>query len=112
MPLLISHEISLHAGVDPEEFERFVQEQDYPTCPAFRSLLAFTVVGDAEVPGLYREFILVTDAEAFARDMDSKEFRRLEEKFGALAAVTSETVEDVVGLGYRATPDIDRKEKL
>jgi len=83
MPLLISHEISLHAGVDPEEFERFVQEQDYPTCPAFRSLLAFTVVGDAEVPGLYREFILVTDAEAFARDMDSKEFRRLEEKFGA-----------------------------
>lgn len=110
MFLLISHDISLHPDTDPEEFERFVRDVDYPTCPAFRSLLAFTVVRDPKGPGLYRELIFTTGSDAFAKDMESKEFRDLEKRFSALATVTSETVEEVVGEGYGVPLGVERKE--
>nr|BAG84240.1 hypothetical protein [Streptomyces griseoviridis] len=105
----IVHRIRLRDGVPPERFERWVRETDYATCPELPSVLRFSVHRvPAAPPGApyhsfeFFEIIEVSSQDAFARDMASDAFRRLEKDFDTMAEVTDELTGRRIGAGYAA----------
>ncbi|WP_131741035.1 RedY protein [Actinomadura roseirufa] len=99
---IIVHAIRLHPGTDPAEFEAWVREADYATCPELPSVLAFDVVrapgGDG--PARYFEVIRVTGAREFEADTRTPAFHGLVAAFSAMAAVTEETAGTRLDPGY------------
>ncbi|MDR7420207.1 MAG: cupin domain-containing protein [Armatimonadota bacterium] len=79
--------VNLRPGVDRAAYERFIQEHDYPCLPELPTIVHYrthridagTVKG-APLPYDYIEQIVVTDPEAYWRDLDASprfaEFRR------------------------------------
>jgi hypothetical protein len=62
----------LRPGVDPEEYEAWVREVDYPIARAQGAILAYTVTridgtlsGDGSSPFTHLEVIDITDIEAY-----------------------------------------------
>ncbi|MFD1660492.1 RedY protein [Streptomyces caeni] len=101
----IVHTIRLHPGTDPEDFERWVREVDYATCPELPSVRGFHVFRIStrdDEPAHYAEIIEVTDHKAFARDMETPAFARLVAAFEQMAAVLDTLAGERVGDGYRA----------
>lgn len=99
----IVHSIRLHPGTDPADFERWVTEVDYATCPELPSLRRFHVVRvgrEAGAPVHYVEVIEVTSREAFAKDMDTPVFAGLVTAFEAMASVVDQLAGERVGQGY------------
>jgi hypothetical protein len=98
---IIVHTIALHPGTDPAEFEAWVRDADYATCPDLPSLLGFDVVRvPGERPGRYFEVIRVSGAAEFEADMRTPAFRRLVTAFSAMAAVTEEISGERLEPGY------------
>ncbi|MEO3827454.1 hypothetical protein [Actinomadura sp. B10D3] len=88
---IIVHTIALHPDADPAEFEAWVRDVDYATCPDLPSVQAFDVVrAPGGRPGRYFEIIRVGSAAEFEKDMRTPAFRRLETAFSTMAAVTEE----------------------
>jgi hypothetical protein len=86
----IIDKIRLRPGVDPERFERWVRDSDYPSCPSLPSLVSFAVArttGECGAVFDYFEIIQVTSAEAFEADMESDAFRALVSAFAEMANV-------------------------
>lgn len=101
----IVHSICLHPGTDPADFERWVREVDYATCPQLPSVRSFHVVqvsDDPAAPVHYVEVIEVTGQEAFAKDMDTPVFAGLVTAFEAMASVVDWVAGRRVGQGYTA----------
>ena len=99
----IVHSICLHPGTDPADFERWVREVDYATCPELTSLRNFHVVrvsGDPAAPVHYFEVIEVTSQEAFAKDMETPAFAGLVSAFEGMASVVDWVAGERVGQGY------------
>ncbi len=73
----------LKPGVDPNTYERWVGEVDYPTARRFPSIIAYTnhrLVGPfrkADVHYDYLEVIQVTDLDAYRADLSSPAAREL-----------------------------------
>ena len=101
----IIHRIRLKQGIEPARFESWVQEVDYASCPQLPSVVSFSVQRVSADPAAevhYFEIIGVTGSKAFADDMASDVFHRLETGFDAMAEVVDELAGERVGLGYRA----------
>jgi hypothetical protein len=99
---MMIHRIRLHDGVDPARFEAWVRDVDYRGCQRLPSVRAFSVQRLPGEPAEYFEVISADSEEAFARDMRTAAFRRLEEGFGRLAAVVSELAGVRLEPGYPA----------
>ena len=100
----IDHRIRLRPCVAPVEFERWVREHDYASCPRLPSLAAFAVhraSADPAAPFHYFEVITVDSVAAFERDMQTDTFRALVRGFEQLAEVVDELAGDVLAPGYR-----------
>ena len=100
----IVHRIRLRPGASAEQFERWVRESDYATCPALPSLCAFAVhrVSTApDAPFHYFEIISVTSPEDFAQDMTLPAFGRLVEAFERMAEVVDEISGTRIEPGFR-----------
>ncbi|SFQ37969.1 hypothetical protein K8Z49_16725 [Actinomadura madurae] len=98
---IIVHTIALHPGADPAEFEAWVRDVDYATCPELPSVQAFDVVRvPGERAGRYVEIIRVSSAAEFEKDMRTPAFQRLETAFSTMAAVTEETSGTRLDPGY------------
>jgi hypothetical protein len=66
---------TLRDGADPDDYERFVRDVDYPKARAIPSIVRYDVVRidgplhDAEVPFGYLEIVEVTDLVAYRSDL-------------------------------------------
>ncbi|NVI88983.1 RedY protein [Actinomadura sp. BRA 177] len=98
---IIVHTIRLHPGTDPAEFETWVRDVDYATCPELPSVLAFDVLrAPGEGGGRYFEVIRVSGSAEFERDMKTPAFQRLVTAFSKMAAVTDELSGERLAPGY------------
>ncbi len=95
----IVHRIRLKPDASPEDFERWVREVDYATCPKLPGLVSFAV---HRIPGgrEYFEVIAVDSPGAFEKDMTLPHFRALVERFETMAEVVEETSGERVEPGY------------
>ncbi|RKS79665.1 REDY-like protein HapK [Actinomadura pelletieri DSM 43383] len=101
---IIVHAIRLHPGTDPAEFEAWVRNVDYATCPELPSVLAFDVLRvSGEDAGRYAEVIRVSSVPEFERDMRTEAFQRLVADFSKMAAVIDETAGERLEPGYART---------
>lgn len=76
----------LQPGAEPEAYERFVRERDYPRARAFPHISAFEVyrlkgtLGGEPLPYDYAEVVEVSDLEGYQQDRegapDKTEFRK------------------------------------
>jgi len=100
----IVHKIRLKRGATPEQFERWVRESDYATCPRLASVAQFfvnRVSSDPEAPYHFIEVILIDSLEAFERDMATDAFKGLVAAFEKMAEVVEELAGDRIEPGYR-----------
>ncbi|WP_194813450.1 RedY protein [Nocardia sp. XZ_19_385] len=98
---LIVHLIRLHPDTDPAEFEAWVRETDYHTCPRLPSVRAFSVQRTA-TPGHYFEVIQVSSRADFEQDMHTPDFKGLVTAFDTMATVTAEYEGTRIDPGYQA----------
>lgn len=95
----ICHLIELVDGCDPSRFEEWVATVDYRACRDLSSVAEFTVTRLDD--GRYREYIIVESETAFAEDMRTEVFDRLERDFSTMARVVDEMIEHVLWPAYR-----------
>ncbi|MEV6279615.1 hypothetical protein [Nocardia sp. NPDC051832] len=98
---LIVHLIRLHPGIDPADFETWVRDTDYRTCPQLPSVRSFSVQRTA-TPGQYFEVIQVSSRADFEQDMHTPEFKGLVAAFDTMATVTEEFEGVRIDPGYQA----------
>ncbi|MEV0766190.1 hypothetical protein [Nocardia sp. NPDC050435] len=96
---IIVHLVCLHPDTDAGEFETWVREVDYRTCPKLPSVHSFSVQR-TERPGHYFEIIQVTSTADFENDMQTAEFKGLAAAFDAMARVTNGYAGERLEPGY------------
>ena len=102
---VIVHTIRLHSGVDPAQFESWVRDVDYASCPQLPSVVTFSVhrlTTDPAAAMHFVEVIGVRDRKAFAEDMRTEVFRGLVAGFDRLATVVDELAGERIEPGYAA----------
>ncbi|RFS82222.1 RedY protein [Actinomadura spongiicola] len=98
---IIVHAICLYPGTDPAEFEAWVRNVDYASCPELPSVLGFDVLRvSGDEPGRYAEVIRVSSVPDFERDMRTEAFQRLVADFSKMAEVIDETSGERLDPGY------------
>jgi hypothetical protein len=99
----IVHKIRLKPSSSPREFEAWVRETDYATCPDLRSVIEFGVhrVMESGASYEYFEVIRVSSRAAFEKDAASPVFQRLASEFERMAVVIDECGGTLISPGYR-----------
>lgn len=101
----IVHKIRLRDVSMAPDFESWVQNTDYATCPQLPSVVAFAVhrvSTDPRAPFHYFEVIQVSSRDAFEKDMATSAFAGLVQAFTGMAEVVEEVAGTRLGAGYRA----------
>lgn len=102
---VIIHTIRLQPGVDPTQFETWVREVDYASCPQLPSVVTFDVhrvTADPSAAVHFVEIIGVRDRKSFAQDMETAVFHGLATDFERLATVVGELAGERIEPGYAA----------
>jgi hypothetical protein len=95
--------IKLKPGVSCEQFEDWVVNRDYATCPQLKSLVKFHVTRVSSDPAAafnYFEVIEVDSKSGFEEDMNSEAFKGLVSDFEKMADVVESFDGDKLGEGY------------
>lgn len=101
----IIHKIRLLDIGHAPDFESWVLNTDYATCPDLPSVVRFDVhrtSSDPAAPYHYLEIIRVTGHAEFQEDMESPAFAGLEQAFSSMAEVVEEMEGTQLGTGYVA----------
>jgi len=100
----IIHKIKLIDSSKAKDYEDWVKNSDYVTCPQLKSLLSFDVHKISDSPKAefhYFEIIKIKSHDDFQKDIRTTAFAKLVEAFDSMAEVVEEFDGTQVGLGYQ-----------